>query len=43
MSEKIARTSGIRLKNARIKCQKIRLLQSKPLVVKSDTEEYNSK
>lgn len=38
MSEKIARTNVIRLKNTRIKCRKIRLRKSKSLVTKNDTE-----
>lgn len=38
MSEKIARTNVIRLKNTRIKCLKIRLRKLKPFVTKNDTE-----
>jgi len=39
MSEEIARTKVIRLKNTSIKCLKIRPLKSKPFVIKNDTED----
>jgi len=39
MSEKIARANVIRLKNARIKCLKIRLSKSEPFVVKNDLKD----